>query len=113
MGPGAGCVAGAPEQAQQLDVAHRRPQVLVEGGKGVVGDVVVGGDAPQIRGLKVASPPVVLDQVVLVQLRRRSVHQVHAALLQGGRSEIDKPEHNVLYDTPAAGTGCRQGTAVS
>ncbi len=45
---------GQGEEADHLDVTHGWLQVLVEGGDGLIGDVVVTGDAAQVRDLKVA-----------------------------------------------------------
>ena len=61
-------LAGECEHPEQFDLRQLGLQQLVVGVHGVAGDVVVGQDPPELRGLEVARLPVVLDEVGLLAL---------------------------------------------
>jgi len=77
-------LAGQAEHAENLDVIHGGLQIAIEGADSLVAHVVKTCDATQSGGKEAASAAVVLDQAVLVEDGGGGMHEVHAALQQGG-----------------------------
>lgn len=71
---------GQGEQLQNFDETHIRLNLFIVDRDRTVFDVIVTGYFAQSGGLEGAVLLVVFNQVVLIQLKGRAVHQVHSSL---------------------------------
>ena len=85
------------EDTEQLELRHRRPEVLVVRRHRAIRHIVVRRDTAQLCALEAASGTLVLDEVALLEKRGSGVHDV-CPLLDKRRITLKIVDANAVQD---------------